>query len=179
MKRLHLALSALLTSAALFGQAAPVVAVEDPTPLFHDKDPVLDRNKQAAMHIVIDGLAYGHWNESDKWLTERYIQHNPAFASGRATIVAAFGKAAPRPIPADPKQWSTKIVAVLAQGDLVAVFNRVERPDPRNPGQTYTTTHWDMWRFVDGKADEHWDEGTINVPGAGKGGPAPGGDKGK
>ena len=83
--------------------------------------------------------------------------------------MAAFGKAAPRPIPADPKQWSTKIVAVLAQGDLVAVFNRVERPDPRNPGQTYTTTHWDMWRFVDGKADEHWDEGSINAGAAGKG----------
>jgi predicted SnoaL-like aldol condensation-catalyzing enzyme len=26
-----------------------------------------------------------------------------------------------------------------------------------------------MWRFVDGKADEHWDEGAINAPGgAGK-----------
>jgi predicted SnoaL-like aldol condensation-catalyzing enzyme len=26
-----------------------------------------------------------------------------------------------------------------------------------------------MWRFVDGKADEHWDEGTINAGGgAGK-----------
>lgn len=169
MKLLTLGLFAALTSATLLGQAAPVVAVEDPTPLFTDKDPVLHRNKQAAMHIVIDLLAYRHWNEADKWLTERYIQHNPAFSSGRATIQAAFGKSAPLPMPADPKQWSTKIVAVLAQGDLVAVFNRVERPDPRTPGQTYTTTHWDMWRFVDGKADEHWDEGAINVPGAPKG----------
>jgi predicted SnoaL-like aldol condensation-catalyzing enzyme len=61
---------------------------------------------------------------------------------------------------------------VLAQGDLVAVFNRVERPDPRNPGKTYTTTHWDMWRFVDGKADEHWDEGQIQAPPAGGAGKA-------
>jgi predicted SnoaL-like aldol condensation-catalyzing enzyme len=43
------------------------------------------------------------------------------------------------------------------------------RPDPRNPGQTYTTTHFDMWRFVDGKADEHWDEGAINAPAGGQG----------
>jgi predicted SnoaL-like aldol condensation-catalyzing enzyme len=131
---------------------------------------VKHRNKQAAMHIVIDLLAYGHWNEADKWLTERYIQHNPAFPSGRQTVVTAFSKTAPRPIPADPKQWSTKIVAVLAEKDLVVVANRVERPDPRNPGQTYTTTHFDMWRFVDGKADEHWDEGSIQAPGGGKGG---------
>jgi predicted SnoaL-like aldol condensation-catalyzing enzyme len=56
------------------------------------------------------------------------------------------------------------VVAVVAEGDLVAVVTRVELPDPRTPGQTYTTTHYDMWRFVDGKADEHWDEGRINPP---------------
>jgi len=102
---------------------------------------------------------------------KKYIQHNPAFGSGRAPIVAAFGKNAPRPIPPDPKDWSTKIVAVTTQGkDIVCVASVSTRQDPRNPGQTYTTTHFDMWRFVDGKADEHWDEGTINVPGGqGKG----------
>src|SRR6188768_4418087 len=75
----------------MFGQAAPVVGVADPAPLFTDKDPVLHKNKQAAMHIVIDLLTYGHWNEADKWLTERYIQHNPGFASGRDTVMKAFG----------------------------------------------------------------------------------------
>src|SRR5579862_5563268 len=154
----------------LFGQAAPVVGASDPTALFTDKDPVLNKNKQAAMHIVIDLLAYGHWNEADKWLTERYVQHNPGFSSGRQTVMTAFGKAAPRSIPADSKDWSTKIVAVASQGnDIVCVASVSTRPDPRNPGQTYTTTHFDMWRFVDGKADEHWDEGAINAGGgAGK-----------
>ena len=139
----------------------PVTAPADQEALFHDKDPKLDRNKQAAMHIVVDLLKAGHWNEADKWLTERYIQHNPNFATGRAPIVAAFGKNPGRPIPPS-KDWG--VVAVLAQGDLVCVASRVERPDPRTPGQTYTTTHFDMWRFVDGKADEHWDEGQINLP---------------
>ena len=169
-----------LASVSAFGQAAPVVGVADPAPLFTDKDPVLHKNKQAAMHIVIDLLTYGHWNEADKWLTERYIQHNPGFASGRDTVMKAFGaRGAGRPIPADPKEWSTKIVAVTSQGnDIVCVASVSVRPDPRNPGQTYTTTHFDMWRFVDGKADEHWDEGQINAApaggGRGAGGPAPG-----
>lgn len=179
MKRLtFLGLLTVLGSATLFGQAAPVVGVEDPTSLFTDADPVKHRNKQAAMHIVIDLLAYGHWDKADQWLTERYIQHNPCCASGRQTVVNFFGKGAGRPIPADPKQWSTKIVAVVAEDDLVVVANRVERPDPRNPGQTYTTTHFDMWRFVDGKADEHWDEGSIAAAPAGGKGKAPQG-KGK
>jgi predicted SnoaL-like aldol condensation-catalyzing enzyme len=160
-------LGLLLVCAAvmLFPQAAPVVGVDNPAALFTDKDKTLNKNKQAAMHIVIDLLAYGHWNEADKWLTERYIQHNPGFGSGRAPIVAAFGKNPPREMPKDPKDWSTKIVAVTTQGkDIVCVASVSRRPDPRNPGQFYTTTHFDMWRFVDGKADEHWDEGAINAP---------------
>ncbi len=174
-------IASLIASANLFGQAAPVVGVADPTPLFKDKDKTLNANKQAAMHIVIDLLECGKWNEADKWLTERYIQHNPNFGSGRAPIVAAFGKNPPRECPADPKAWRTKIVAVTTQGkDIVCVASVSPRPDPRNPGQTYTTTHFDMWRFVDGKADEHWDEGAINAGGRGPGGGGGGGDgKGK
>lgn len=170
--KLYYVLLPLLAAANAFGQAAPVVGVDNPSSLFTDKDPVLQKNKQAAMHIVIDLLAYGHWSEADKWLTERYIQHNPGFASGRQIVMTAFGKSAGRPIPADPKDWSTKIVAVTTQGnDVVCVASVSTRPDPRNPGQTYTTTHFDMWRFVDGKADEHWDEGQINAPAAGRGAP--------
>jgi predicted SnoaL-like aldol condensation-catalyzing enzyme len=161
-------LVAVLASGPLFGQAVPVTGVDDPAPLFTDKDPVLNRNKQAAMHIVIDLLEAGHWNEADKWLTERYIQHNPGFSSGRETVMKAFGSRPGRPLPASPADWKTKVVAVLAQGDLVCVASRRELPDPRNPGKTYTTTHFDMWRFVDGKADEHWDEGLINPPTAPK-----------
>jgi predicted SnoaL-like aldol condensation-catalyzing enzyme len=156
----------LTACANLFGQAEPVVGAPDPTALFKDKDKTLNKNKQAAMHIVIDLLAYGHWNEADKWLTEQYIQHNPAFGSGRQVVMTAFSKSAPQPIPADPKDWKTKIVAVTTQGkDIVCVASVRTLPDPRNPGQNYTTTHFDMWRFVDGKADEHWDEGTINAGG--------------
>src|SRR5512143_1602171 len=165
-----LGISTLIAAANLFGQAAPVVGVADPTPLFKDKDKTLNANKQAAMHIVIDLLAYGHWDDAPKYLTEKYIQHNPAFGSGREVVMKAFAKSAPRPIPADPKDWKTKIVAVTTQGkDIVCVASVSTRPDPRNPGQTYTTTHFDMWRFVDGKADEHWDEGGINAPGGGQG----------
>src|SRR5689334_2688012 len=85
----------LIACANLFGQAAPVVGAVDPTPLFKDKDKTLNANKQAAMHIVIDLLAYGHWDDAPKYLTEKYIQHNPAFASGRETVMKAFSKSAP------------------------------------------------------------------------------------
>jgi len=130
-----LGISTLIVGANLFGQAVPVVGAVDPTPLFKDKDKTLNKNKQAAMHIVIDLLGYGHWDDAPKYLTEKYIQHNPGFSSSRQIVMTAFSKAAPRPIPADPKDWSTKIVAVTTQGkDIVCVASVSTRPDPRNPG---------------------------------------------
>jgi predicted SnoaL-like aldol condensation-catalyzing enzyme len=170
-------MAAMLALGGVIAAQEPVVGHPDPESLFTSKDPKLHTNKQAAMHIVRDLLEAGHWDEAPKWLTEKYIQHNPGFASGRQTVMNAFGgRGAPRPIP-DKNSWRTKVVSVVAEGDYVTVAFVRELPDPREPGKTYTTTWFDMWRFVDGKADEHWDYGTITAPRGGAGGPggAPGG----
>ena len=125
--------------------------------LFHSNDPRLDTNKQAAYHIVRDLLEAGHWELADKYLTERYIQHNPNAASGRDGVVKYFTevrKVKPVPIPAKMK---TEVVAVVAEGDLVVVAYVRALKDA-------TTTWFDMWRFKDGKADEHWDPATRTGP---------------
>jgi hypothetical protein len=58
----------------------PVRGVANPEALFADKDPRLHANKQAALHIMKDLLQCNHWDEAEKWLTARYIQHNPNVA---------------------------------------------------------------------------------------------------
>lgn len=160
-KQIAVGALAILFSGSLFAQAAPVVAVDDPESLFVDDDPVIHRNKQAALHIMRELLQCNQWDRADEWLTERYIQHNPSFASGRDTVVQAFSSfTTPNE---DCDELTTGIVAVVADDDKVGVVIRREYPDPRNEGQTYTTIWYDMWRFVDGKADEHWDTATINA----------------
>jgi predicted SnoaL-like aldol condensation-catalyzing enzyme len=156
-----LGLVAVVMGAGLLAAQDPVVGVKDPESLFTSPDPKLHRNKQAAMHIMRDLLEAGRWSEAPQWLTERYIQHNPCCANGRQTVMDFFGgRGTPRPVP-DKNSWQTKIAAVVAEGDYVTVAVVRECVDPRTPGKTYTTTWFDMWRFVDGKADEHWDFGTI------------------
>lgn len=62
--------------AAAFGSAsaqAPIIGVEDATVLFTSADPKLKSNKQRRTTL----LNGGRWEEADKLLTERYIQHNP------------------------------------------------------------------------------------------------------
>lgn len=157
MKLLVLALAAsfsLATSA--FAQEA-VVGVQNPDALFTSKDPELNRNKQVTYKIIKELLEANHWERADQYLTERYIQHNPNAASGRQGVVDYFTKVLkvkPTQIPAKMK---TKIVSVVAEGDIVTVAYPREMKDPKDSSKTYTTTWFDSWRFKDGKADEHWD----------------------
>ena len=158
---LYLPLAAALAAVVPSARAQdPVVGASDPDKLFQSSDPRLRVNKQAAYHIMKDLLEAGHWELADRYLTDRYIQHNPNAASGRAGVVKFFTevlKVKPKPI---PEKLSTRVVSVVAEGDLVVVSTVRDVKDPKDPAKGYTTTWFDMWRFEDGKADEHWDPAT-------------------
>lgn len=164
MSRIWIAAAALTLAltARTYPAAAqePVVQARNVDALFTSPDPKLHRNKQAAYHIVKDLLEAGRWDLADHWLTERYIQHNPFIASGRQTAVDYFTKVlkiSPKPI---PNKTKSPVVAVVAEGDFVTVAFVRKMANPQDPSQYYFTTSFDMWRFVDGKADEHWDGAT-------------------
>jgi len=157
MRRLITAMALGLMATPLAAQT-PVVGVSDPEALFTDKDPVLHRNKQAALHIMRELLQCNHWSDAGNWLTERYIQHNPLAADGLKAVQSFFAN---RPRTPTCDKLTTPIAAVVAEGDMVAVAIARTYPHPTKPGETYTTTWFDMWRFVDGKADEHWDPATL------------------
>jgi len=152
--RLPLSLGAALVAGSLALHAQdPVGGTSDPEALFHSSDAKLNTNKQAAYHIVRDLLEAGHWELADKYLTERYIQHNPNAASGRAGVVKYFTEVRKvKPVPL-PEKLKTKVVSVVA-----------ELKDAKDSSTSYTTTWFDMWRFQDGKADEHWDPATRIEP---------------
>lgn len=158
-------LAALATAVALVAPLLPplalsqeaVVAAADKEALFTSPDPQLNANKQVAYNIIRELLEANQWDRADRYLTERYIQHNPNAASGRDAVVDFFTntlKVKPTPI---PEKITMPVVFVTAEDDLVTVATVRELPDPKDPTKTYTTTWYDTWRIVDGKADEHWD----------------------
>jgi predicted SnoaL-like aldol condensation-catalyzing enzyme len=155
MLALAVAVAAPMVSVAHAQEA--VVAAPDKEALFTSSAPQLNANKQVVYHIVRDLLEANHWDLADQFLTERYLQHNPNVPSGRDTVVQFFTevlKLEPSPI---PEKIATPVVFVSAEGDLVTVATVRTEPDPKDPAKTYTTTWYDTWRIVDGKADEHWD----------------------
>ena len=173
-----LALASALVLAPTAGAAQdralndPVVAHPDPESLFTSPDPKLHRNKQAALRIQRDLLQCGHWDRAGEWLTEAYIQHNPVASSGRDNVVNFFTKvlgiAPVTPCPALSADDPSGVVMVIAEGDYVTIMTRRVVPYAADPAQSYTTTWFDTWRFVDGKADEHWDGATLDpLPPAG------------
>ncbi len=144
-------------------QADPVIAAPDAEALFTSPDPVLHRNKQTAYQIfrVLDEA--GHWDRAAEFKTDRYIQHNPFVASGRESVVKFFTevfKVKPREIADKIKM---KVVSVVAEGDLVVIASVRTLQDPEDASKTYTSTWFDMFRFVDGRADEHWDCATLDM----------------
>jgi predicted SnoaL-like aldol condensation-catalyzing enzyme len=157
-------LAALPAAAQMRALSDPVVAHPDPESLFTSKDKQLHRNKQAALRIMRELLQCNQWDRAGEWLTDRYIQHNPMAASGLAGVKRYFIEVAKRkPTPTCTKLTSP-VVAVQAEGDYVTVLIVREYPYADDPTKSYTTTWFDTWRFVDGKADEHWDPATLPAP---------------
>src|SRR5687768_6143866 len=143
----------------------PVVGHPNPESLFRSSDRKLNRNKQAALHIQRELLKCGQWSRAGEWLTDKYIQHNPVAASGLAGVVNYFvnvAKVQPiDPCPALSASDPNAVVMVSAEGDYVTILTRRAVPYADDPSQSYTTTWFDTWRCVDGKADEHWDPATL------------------
>jgi predicted SnoaL-like aldol condensation-catalyzing enzyme len=157
-----LGLVSLFAAGVAFAQAEPVVGVKDPESLFKSSDAKLNRNKQAALHIERELLQCGQWDRAGEWLTDAYHQHNPNAASGLKGVIFFFTQVmkVKKTEPCGP--LTAPVVGVFAEGDYVTVLTATrEMDDPNNPGKKYNTSWFDTWRFVDGKADEHWDPATI------------------
>ena len=130
----------------------PVVGATDRAALFHSTDPAIDARKQVVYNIYTKIFEENRYDLVDVYMTKRYIQHNPNIASGREAVKKLFRETR---LP----KMTIPVVAVVAEGDMVVVASAMVLPRPGGQrGETYTTTHFDMWRFVGNQVDEHWDE---------------------
>lgn len=129
--------------------------------LLEADDPQLAANKRVVFDVWRNIVDAGREEVADDLLAEDYIQHNPNAATGRAGFQAYFATRPDLPL-SDYTQWP--IVAVVAEGDLVAIAFAQEEPHPTREGDTYTHTWFDMFRVVDGRLVEHWDIATLAPP---------------
>ena len=134
------------------------IAPTEQAALLASRDPVLAANKRLVFDMWREFIEGGHMEVANKYFREDYIQHNPLVPTGRDAVVKAFS-AFTKPQLVKPV-ISGKLVAIVAEGDLVTLAFVRDMVDPKNPGQPYTTTWFDMFRIQDGKIAEHWDTAT-------------------
>src|SRR5215208_2223680 len=112
--RMMVLLAAFLSVGSALRAQEPVVGVKDPESLFKDSDPMLHRNKQAALHIMRELLQCGQWDRASEWLTPAYHQHNPNAASGLEGVVTFFTKVMKVKRVDTCAKLTTEVVAVTA-----------------------------------------------------------------
>ena len=103
-----------------------------------------EKNKETVKKVLDAAFNKKKPEEAAKYMTDRYIQHNPQVPTGKAGLLAAlpgFYEAIPT------LKWQPK--HLYADGDFVIVHSQY------NLGKE--TAIVDIFRFQGDKIDEHWD----------------------
>jgi predicted SnoaL-like aldol condensation-catalyzing enzyme len=149
---------ALLAVVTVANAAEPVVAIspEAQRAMLASSDPKLAANKKLVWDMWRNFLQARNIDAADRYLAPEYHQHNPNAETGLEGVKAFFR--AQNPTPAPVKDSIDRLVAIVAEGDLVTLALVREGTD--KDGKPYTTTWFDMFRVANGKIVEHWDTAT-------------------
>jgi predicted SnoaL-like aldol condensation-catalyzing enzyme len=139
--------------------AVPVTENPDHEALLDSPDPALAANKRLVYDVWRTLIEARDTAAAQQYLAEGYIQHNPNADTGRAGVLAFFASlGAPLPV---AERVQAKLVAIVAEGDYVAIARVDEYTEPR----PYTTTWFDLFRIEGGVIAEHWDHGRLPADG--------------
>jgi predicted SnoaL-like aldol condensation-catalyzing enzyme len=135
--------------------AEPVVAasIEDQLAMLESEDAQLEANKRLVWNMWREFVQGRDIEAADRYLAEEYHQHNPNAETGLAGVKAYFSALGLEK--QEPLDYVERLVAIVAEGDLVTLAFVFEQTD--SEGQAYTTTWFDMFRIEDGMIVEHWD----------------------
>lgn len=144
-----------LTSQTQAGSAVTAVPVAAQQQLLASTDPRLAANKKLVFDFWREVIEAGQLDKAYQYLSPDYIQHNPNIADGSKAFVAFFAAFTEQnPVQSQIRQ---PLVNIIAEGPYVTLVFVQTLADKTQPGRTYTTTAFDMFRIADGKIAEHWD----------------------
>jgi predicted SnoaL-like aldol condensation-catalyzing enzyme len=137
------------------GLPVPVVAYPEQLTLLDSTVPELAANKRLVYDLWRTVILGGQAAAVDQYLADTYIEHNPLLPTGRDAFKAYIAaNNAPRDsIP----ETIPDLVTLVAEGPYVVMALVAHYPEPDGSGNTYTSTHFEMFRVAEGRIAEHWD----------------------
>ena len=157
MKKLLFLFIVIAIATPAFAQA-PVTMNMNQQALLESDDPQVAADKKLVFDFWREVFNGGNADKIPEYIGEEYIQHNPNVPSGREAFMGFMSGREPGTTP----DSIPGLVTIFAEEGMVIRAFRREIDDPRNAGQTYTTTWFDMFRVENNMIVEHWDYGTIN-----------------
>lgn len=136
------------------GKAVPVTAHPDQLQLLQSAVPELAVNKQRVFDYWRQVQVAGQVDAIDTFVAPGYIEHNPLLATGREGLRRGV---AARKAPAEVPATIPDLVTMVAEGPWVAMALVTHYPEPDGSGNTYSSTHFELFRLEDGLIAEHWD----------------------
>lgn len=129
-------------------------------------DPALAANKRLVFDLWRTVVDAGREEEAHRYIAKDFIDHSPVGASGLEALGKRFAVRKDSPV----QPWiRAPLVAVVAEGDLVALVWMQELAHPHHAGRRYTVTWFDQFRIADGRIIAHWDAATPADPPDGPG----------
>jgi len=117
------------------------------------------RNRDFVLDYYREVIQSRHMELASKYFGA-YIQHNPNIPTGPSGIIGMFGQRPP--VNPMPDKLNPSPVVSGAKGDFAWVVWEREEKDPRDPSKTYHYNFFDLFRFQNGKLEEHWDSAQKN-----------------
>jgi len=157
-------------------QAVPVVPHPDQDVLLRNADAMLVTNKRLVYDMWRTVMSAGQVEKMEEFFAQDLKQHNPLISSG---LNAYRNWLQPklqhkRNI---PSTITESLVTLIAEGDKVAMAFVTAYPEPDGSGNTYTSTHFYLYRIEGGRIAEQWESVQVPAgmvpPPAENGGPLP------
>jgi predicted SnoaL-like aldol condensation-catalyzing enzyme len=136
------------------GKPVPVVAHPNQAVLLQSESPALAANKTLVHEFWRTVVLGGQVTKTANYLTDNFIEHNPLLPTSREGFqryVAEHSK--PGTTPAS----IANLVTLIAEGPYVVMTLISYYPEPDNAANSYTSTHFELFRVANGKIAEHWD----------------------
>jgi len=136
------------------GRPVIVTAHPDQAVLLENTDRQLAINKRRVYDFYRKVMLAGQADMVNSFLAEEYEEHNPLLPNGRQAFTDYVGSNIPRQ---EAPELIPDLITMVAEGDYVVMALVTHYPEPDGSGDTYTSTHFEMYRLEAGLIAEHWD----------------------
>lgn len=158
------------------GKPVTVVPHPDQAELLRNPDPALAANKKLVYDMWRTVVSAGQVDKMPEFFASDLKQHNPLVATGLAAYQTWQAQLLQRKDQV-PSTISEPLITLVAEGDKVGMAFVTEYPEPDGSGNTYTSTHFYLYRIEDGRIAEQWESAQVPngvvPPAADAGGPLP------